>query len=74
MSDLKKRNPNLATNIEDYPELVRSLVSFITEPAVLHLLSAGGKSEGTLVFNVRKGEVISFIPQMEMKIGYEIVG
>lgn len=72
MSDLKQRDPDLSESIRCYPDLVQSLISFITEPAVVKLLEAGGQKQGELVFSVNKGEVISMKPQMEMKLGFEI--
>lgn len=74
MSNLVNRNPALAKALIDagYPALLFSLVSFITEDAVVRLIEAGGKAEGNLVFNVKKGQVISFTPQMELKAGFEV--
>ena len=72
MSDLCQRNKPLHQAIDDYPDLVRSLISFITEPAVVRLLEAGGQAQGELLFQVVKGQVISFKPAMELKLGFEI--
>ena len=72
MSSLKERNEQLAEAIEQYPDLIRSLLSFITEPSVVKLIEAGGQSEGSLVFNVKKGQIVSFVPQLELKLGFEI--
>jgi hypothetical protein len=72
MSDLSSRNPALLSASERYPDLVKALISFITEPAVVRLLEAGGQTEGSLVFNIKKCQIVSFIPQLEMKLGYEI--
>jgi len=74
MSNLQIRNEELYYAIEAYPALVKSLISFITEPAVIKLLEAGGQTQGDLLFNVVKGQVVSFKPGLEMKIGYEIKG
>lgn len=74
MSSLARRNPDLAKSLIEskYPELIYSLISFMTEPSVVRLIEAGGNHKGRLVFNVEKGQVISFVPEMELKLGYEI--
>ena len=72
MSNLSERNKALLDAIEAYPSLVKALISFATEPAVVRLLEAGGQHEGQLVFNVKRGQVVSLTPQLEMKLGYEI--
>jgi len=72
VSDLENRNQKLYSAIQDYPELIRNLISFITEPAVLRLIEAGGQAQGELSFSVIRGQVISLVPKMEMKLGYEI--
>lgn len=72
MSDLNIRDPKLAEAIKDYPDLVKHLIAFTTEPSVSKLLRAGGQMEGTISYNIRKGQVVSFVPGLELKLGYEV--
>jgi len=72
MSNLENRNEDLYKLVRAYPNLVYELISFVTEPAVVKLLSAGGQNHGELTFTVVKGEVVSLKPSMELKRNYEI--
>lgn len=72
MNTLPQKNVQLQRAIQEYPELVQSLINFITQDAPVRILTAGGQMYGVLTFQVVKGEVVSFTPAMEMKVGKEL--